>query len=152
MTPEVRLQREPSSQTMGTAVAPTPITRSGVDEALQRGVSWLLSVQAEEGYWWGELEADTTLESDYILYQHILGNCAPSKFAKLANFIRRKQLADGGWNLYPGGPAEVNATVKAYFALKLVGDSPHSPHLERARIVDQPSSGGYRLNAHRRLT
>jgi squalene-hopene/tetraprenyl-beta-curcumene cyclase len=132
MTPEVRLQREPS-QSAGTAVAPTHITQTGVDQALQKGVSWLLSAQAEEGCWWGELEADTTLESDYILYEHILGNGAPAKLAKLANFIRRKQLADGGWNLYPGGPAEVNATVKAYFALKLVGDSPHSPHLERAR-------------------
>jgi squalene-hopene/tetraprenyl-beta-curcumene cyclase len=104
-----------------------------LEEAIERGVQYLLSIQAEPGYWIGELEADTTLESDYIFYLHILGKSDRERVAKLANYVRRRQLPDGGWNIYPGGPAELNATVKAYFALKLAGDSPDSPGLSRAR-------------------
>jgi squalene-hopene/tetraprenyl-beta-curcumene cyclase len=150
MTPEVRLQREPS-QTMGRAVAPAQVTQKGIDETLQKGVSWLLSAQSKDGYWWGELEADTTLESDYVLYEHILGNGGDAKLAKLANFIRRKQLAEGGWSLYPGGPSEINATVKAYFALKLVGDSPVSPHMARARRKVHELGGIERTNSYTRF-
>src|SRR6202163_1927939 len=102
-------------------------------EAIARGVSHLLSLQASEGYWLGELEADTTLESDYIFYLHILDKADPQRVRKLANYIRRRQLPDGGWNIYFEGPAELNATVKAYFALKLAGDSPDASHMERAR-------------------
>ncbi|MCL4524152.1 MAG: squalene--hopene cyclase [Acidobacteria bacterium] len=103
-----------------------------VDDVVDRGVRYLLSIQHREGYWLGELEADTTLESDYILYLHILGKLEHTRVAKLANQIRRKQLADGGWNVYEGGPSELNATVKAYLALKIAGDSASSPHMARA--------------------
>ncbi len=61
------------------------------------------------------------------------GQGRPLRVAKLANYIRRRQLPDGGWNIYVGGPSELNATVKAYFALKLAGDSPDAPHMQRAR-------------------
>ena len=104
-----------------------------LEDAIDRGVSHLLSLQSQEGYWLGELQADTTLESDYIFYLHVLGKADPERIARLANYVRRRQLPDGGWNIYPGGPSEVNASVKAYFALKLAGDSPDAPHLERAR-------------------
>src|SRR6266852_1683714 len=100
-----------------------------IREAVERSTDYLLSLQAPEGCWWAELEADTTLESDYILYFHILGRRDSEKVPKLANYIRRRQLPDGGWNIYPGGPAEINAAVKAYFALKLAGDSVDTPHL-----------------------
>jgi squalene-hopene/tetraprenyl-beta-curcumene cyclase len=79
------------------------------------------------------LEADTTLESDYILYLHILGDLKSEKVAKLAKYIRDRQLPDGGWNIFYGGPAELNATVKAWVALRLAGDLATSPHLELAR-------------------
>jgi len=95
----------------------------GIDSA----TAWLLRQQAVDGYWCGELEADTTLSSDYILYLHVLGDRA--RVPKLAEHIRRHQLSDGGWNIYEGGPAELNATVKAYLALKLAGDSPDAPHM-----------------------
>src|SRR5437879_217095 len=102
-------------------------------EAIGRGVKHLLSLQASDGYWQGELEADTTLESDYIFYLHILDKADPQRISKLANYIRQRQLPDGGWNIYFGGPSELNATVKAYFALKLAGDRPDQAHMERAR-------------------
>src|SRR4249920_3931994 len=98
-------------------------TQPSVEESIDRATSVLVSLQAEEGYWLGELEADTTLESDYIYYLHVLGKADPERIAKLANYVRRRQLPDGGWPIYPGGPSELNATCKAYFALKLAGDS-----------------------------
>ena len=102
-------------------------------QAIERGANHLLSLQEEEGYWLGELEADTTLESDYIYYLHVLGKADPQRIAKLAAYVRRRQLPDGGWSIYPSGPSELNATAKAYFALKLAGDAPEAPHMARAR-------------------
>ena len=109
-----------------------PVLADRLSDAIDRGVNYLLSLQASEGYWLGELEADTTLESDYIFYLHVIGKAEPERIAKLANYVRRRQLDDGGWNIYFGGPSELNATVKAYVALRLAGDSPDSEHLQRA--------------------
>ncbi len=106
---------------------------SGLENAINNSADHLLSLQAKSGYWLGELEADSTLESDYIYYLYVLGKAEPARIAKLANYVRRKQLADGGWSIYPGGPSELNATCKAYFALKLVGDNPKSAHMVKAR-------------------
>src|SRR5579872_372480 len=114
-------------------IAATGAFTDDLTKAIGRSVKHLLSLQASEGYWLGELEADTTLESDYIFYLHILDKADPQRVSKLANYIRRRQLPDGGWNIYFGGPSELNATVKAYFALKLAGDRPDQAHMERAR-------------------
>jgi len=90
-----------------TAPAPAPWRQEGwaekIETAVKNGAEYLLSVQAEEGYWHGELEADTTLESDYIYYLHVLGKAEPARIAKLANYVRQKQMADGGWPIYPNG-------------------------------------------------
>src|ERR1700681_4351855 len=125
------IQFEPPSD--GRSAGLFPAVAESLFEAIDRGVSHLLSLQASEGYWLGELEADTTLESDYIFYLHILDKAEPQRVAKLANYIRRRQLQDGGWNIYFGGPSELNATVKAYFALKLAGDSADQAHMKHAR-------------------
>jgi squalene-hopene/tetraprenyl-beta-curcumene cyclase len=106
---------------------------SSLEQAIENGANHLLSLQAEEGYWLGELEADTTLESDYIYYLYVLGKADPGRIAKLATYVRRHQLPDGGWNIFPGGPSDLNATCKAYFALKLVGDHIDAPHMKLAR-------------------
>jgi squalene-hopene/tetraprenyl-beta-curcumene cyclase len=103
----------------------------GVDDAVGRGLAYLLSTQHGDGYWLGELGADTTLESDYIFYLSVLGRTRGIE--KLATRIRDHQLSDGGWNIYEGGPPELNATVKAYFALSLAGDSRGAAHMVRAR-------------------
>jgi squalene-hopene/tetraprenyl-beta-curcumene cyclase len=122
-----------------------------LEDAIERGVSQLLALQASEGYWVGELEADTTLESDYIFYLHVLGETDPERIAKLANYIRQRQLSDGGWNIYPGGPSELNATAKAYLALKLAGDSPDSPVLEHARRSIHALGGLEATNSYTRF-
>ena len=138
-------------------VAPAPVPwrqeawTERVEAAIQNGAEYLLSVQAEEGYWHGELEADTTLESDYIYYLYVLGKAEPARIAKLANYVRQKQLPDGGWPIYPGGPSELNATCKAYFALKLAGDSPDSAHLAEAREVVHRLGGLEHTNSYVRF-
>jgi squalene-hopene/tetraprenyl-beta-curcumene cyclase len=127
------------AESSGVGVQPAfePRSRELESRRLQQAIALaarhLLSLQAPEGYWLGELEADTTLESDYIFYLHVLGRAERERVERLASYIRVRQLSDGGWNIYPGGPAELNATVKAYFALRLAGDSPEAPHMARAR-------------------
>src|ERR1700678_851737 len=135
MTPKVRLQVDApnESSSHGTATVRSRNVEFQVEQAIARTTSWLLSQQTQDGYWWAELEADTTLESDYILYLHILGRLQSKKVEKLAQYIRERQLEDGGWNIFYGGPAELNATVKAWVALRLAGDPASAPHLERAR-------------------
>ncbi|HVT59576.1 MAG TPA: squalene--hopene cyclase [Thermoanaerobaculia bacterium] len=96
---------------------------------------WLLAAQHADGHWCGELEGDTILESEYVLVLHFLGRLADPRVGKAARYLRGRQLADGGWAIYPGGPPEVSASVKAYFALKLAGDDPAAPHMQRARAT-----------------
>jgi squalene-hopene/tetraprenyl-beta-curcumene cyclase len=122
-----------------------------LDNAIRGAVSFLKSLQHQEGYWLGELEADTTLESDYIFYLHVLRRFDHKRVAKLAAYIRQRQLPDGGWYIFYGGPSEVNASVKAYFALRLAGDSPQSEHLLRARQRVLQLGGLEKTNSFTRL-
>jgi squalene-hopene/tetraprenyl-beta-curcumene cyclase len=122
-----------------------------VEKSVENGAEYLLSLQAEEGYWHGELEADTTLESDYIYYLHVLGKADPVRIAKLANYVMRHQLEDGGWPIYPGGPSELNATCKAYFALKLAGQPIEAPHMAKARETVHRLGGLEHTNSYVRF-
>ncbi len=113
----------------------------GISQAAQRATDFLVSLQAEQGYWWAELTADTTLESDYILLQLWLhppvnGVWNPPTrplINKAVDSILARQLPDGGFNIYPQGPTDLSATVKAYFSLKLAGLDYNDPRLATAR-------------------
>ena len=94
---------------------------------------YLFSIQDEEGYWCGELGADTTLQSDYILLHTLLGTGDATRMQKAARDVLNRQNEDGGWPIYEGGPSNVSASVKAYFGLKLAGYKADHPALERAR-------------------
>src|SRR5438093_1320088 len=144
MSREVRLE----TQSPG-AVRSTHKTR--LDESIEAAVSFLVSLQHQNGYWLGELEADTTLESDYIFYLHVIGRFNSARVARLAEYVRRRQLTNGGWNIFAGGPPEVNATVKAYFALKLAGDSPRAEHMVRACRCVRDLGGLEQTNSFTRL-
>jgi squalene-hopene/tetraprenyl-beta-curcumene cyclase len=110
-------------------------------EGARRAAEHLLGLQHEDGYWWGELTADTTLESDFILLQLWLhppvgGVWNPPTRELVERAVRSilaRQLPDGGFNIYEKGPSEISATVKAYFALKVAGLAPDSVELTRAR-------------------
>src|SRR5437868_9134280 len=94
---------------------------SRVAAAIGGARDYLFRQQHPEGYWCGELEADTTLESDYILLHTLLGTGTPQRNEECVREILRHQNEDGGWSIYKGGPSNVSASVKAYFSLKLTG-------------------------------
>lgn len=105
-----------------------------IDDAIRRSQSWFLSKQhPTEGYWVAELEADTTLTSEYLMLRRFLDCVDPIKEDKAVRYLRTMQLPDGGWPIYYGGPAEISASVKAYFALKLSGVPASDACLVRAR-------------------
>jgi squalene-hopene/tetraprenyl-beta-curcumene cyclase len=104
-----------------------------VSAAMEKARDYLFSQQHEDGYWCGELEADTTLESDYITIHTLLGTGNRSRMERAVPEIIRHQNEDGGWPIYAGGPSNISASVKAYFALKLMGYSPDHPVMARAR-------------------
>jgi squalene-hopene/tetraprenyl-beta-curcumene cyclase len=106
---------------------------SRVAAAIDAARRHLLSGQHEEGYWCGELEADVTLESDYLVLHTLLGTVDEERFAKAARYILKRQNGDGGWSIYPGGPSNISASVKAYFGLKLAGYKADHPALMRAK-------------------
>src|SRR5260370_39904544 len=106
---------------------------SSVSDAVDRAVSLLLSRQAFDGHWVGELQGDTILESEYILLLAFLGREGEEKTTRIANYLLSQQLPEGGWNNYPEGPPDLSVSVKAYFALKLTGHDPQSDYMVRAR-------------------
>jgi squalene-hopene/tetraprenyl-beta-curcumene cyclase len=101
--------------------------------ALGAAQSFLFAKQHEDGWWCGELEADTTLESDYIFLHTVLGTRDERRFQQCAAEILRHQNPDGGWPICFGGPSYVSASVKAYFALKICGYLPEDERMLRAR-------------------
>src|SRR5947209_19879100 len=125
-------------------IPPPPIFRSldgakasdearTLDDCLGRARDALIAKQNEQGYWVGELQGDSILESEYILLKWILGQEDAPELPKITNYLRNLQNPDGGWSLYPGGKADLSGTVKGYFALKHDGDHPDAPHMQRAR-------------------
>ena len=104
-----------------------------VSEVIAKATDWLLSLQHPDGYWCGELEADSMLESDYIFMHTLLGTGDRGKMERAVNEILRHQNEDGGWSIYPNGPSNISLGVKAYFALKLMGWSAEHPMLVKAR-------------------
>jgi len=104
-----------------------------IDEAIKRAQDYLLRIQYPEGYWWGELESNVTITAEYLLLTHFLGADAPARWQKIVNYLKNQQLADGSWNIYYAGPGDLNATIEAYFALKLAGVSKDEPFMQRAK-------------------
>jgi len=128
-----------------------PLARNEVEAAQDRTRTWLLSRQNADGHWVGELEGDTILESEYLLLLAFLGRESAPVCEPCARYILDHQLPEGGWSIYPGGPAEVSASVKAYFALKLVGYSPDDPALVRARMAIRELGGADACNSFTRF-
>jgi len=128
-----------------------PLATNEVEAAQDRTRTWLLSRQNADGHWVGELEGDTILESEYLLLLAFLGLESAPVCESCARYIFDHQLPDGGWSIYPGGPAEVSASVKAYFALKLVGYSPDDPALVRARKAIRELGGADACNSFTRF-
>jgi squalene-hopene/tetraprenyl-beta-curcumene cyclase len=104
-----------------------------VRSAVARTKDYLFSRQHGDGYWCGELEADSMLEADYIYLHALYQTGDPGRIKRAAAEILRRQNADGSWSLYPGGPGNISLAVKCYFACKLVGFAADDPRLDRCR-------------------
>ena len=122
-----------------------------IESAILRSQEHLLGLQKPEGYWVGELMVDSTLVSDTIAYHHWNRKVDPQWQRKAVQHIFSMQLADGGWNIYHGGPSDVNATIKAYLALKLAGVPETDPRMLRAREIALHLGGVPRMNTFAKL-
>ncbi len=122
-----------------------------LDQAIARARDALLADQHPDGYWVYELEADCTIPSEYILMMHHMDEVDEILQAKLANYIRARQQADGSWPLYTGGHGDLSCSVKAYYALKLAGDSPDAPHMQKAREFILSKGSAARANVFTRI-
>ncbi len=121
------------------------------ETAILRSQEHLLGLQKPEGYWIGELMVDSTIVSDTVAYHHWNGKVDREWQRKAVNHIFSMQLPDGGWNIYYGGPSDVNATIKAYLALKLAGVPETDPRMLRAREVALHLGGVPRMNTFAKL-
>ncbi len=122
-----------------------------LEGAVTRSQQYLLSIQTDEGYWVGELLVDATLVADMVCFHHWNLNVDPEWERKAVHHLLSRQLPDGGWNIYHGGPAEVNATIKCYLALKLAGLPPTDPRMLRAREMALHLGGVPRMNTFSKL-
>lgn len=131
--------------------APEATSNSPLAAAIEAACGNLLRAQRGDGHWEAELLVDSTLCSDYLLAMRWLGEGDSALERKCADHIRRRQLPDGGWNIFIGGPSEINASVKAYFALKLAGDSPEAPWMREARANILRLGGIPQMNTYGKL-
>ncbi|SDH46050.1 squalene-hopene/tetraprenyl-beta-curcumene cyclase [Roseospirillum parvum] len=108
--------------------------------------------QRDDGHWVFELEADATIPAEYILLNHYLGTPDPEQEEKLAVYLRQLQSDDhDGWPLFHNGAFNLSASVKAYYALKLVGDDPEAAHMRRARAAILAHGGAAKSNVFTRI-
>ncbi|HET8577097.1 MAG TPA: squalene--hopene cyclase [Methylomirabilota bacterium] len=120
---------------------PSAVVQVAVDSAIERAQQFLLSSQAPDGHWVGELEADSTISSEYLLFCHLSDRVDRERERKIVTYLRAGQLPDGGWSLYEGGPSNLSATIKAYFAMKVAGASPDDPAMTAARVLIRERGG-----------
>ncbi len=125
--------------------------RESVVAAATRSMEALLKLQKPDGHWVFELEADATIPAEYILLDHFLDTINQPLHERMAAYLRSIQEEHGGWPLFRNGALNVSASVKAYFALKCVGDSPEAPHMVRARKAILKHGGAEQSNVFTRI-
>ncbi len=127
-------------------------TASSLDRAIEKAATALLALQKPDGHWVFELEADATIPAEYVLLRQYLGEPDDRVLeSKIAVYLRRVQGTHGGWALYQDGPFDMSASVKAYFALKMIGEPVAAPHMVRAREAIRARGGAARSNVFTRV-
>jgi squalene-hopene/tetraprenyl-beta-curcumene cyclase len=127
------------------------VTDTPLDRAVVEARDALIARQDAQGYWLFELEADCTIPAEYIMMMHFLDEIDVALEAKLCRYLRSAQDGHGGWPLYRGGDFNISCSVKAYYALKLAGDSPNAAHMVRARAAILARGGAARVNVFTRI-
>ena len=159
--PRVWGQEEPDSDTGGGAghdiPAPFPDQRlleiddDALDRVLRETHFALNDLQRPDGHWVFEFEADATIPAEYVMLQHFLGEIDEERERRIGNYLRQVQMGDGGWPMFHRGVANLSATVKAYLALKLIGDDPAAAHMTRARNLILERGGAAQCNVFTRI-
>ena len=123
-----------------------------LDRAINSASRALMDLQRDDGHWVFELEADATIPAEFVLLKHYLGEPEDLELErKIGVYLRRIQGEHGGWPLYHGGGFDISATVKAYFALKMIGDDILAPHMARAREAVLAAGGAAAANVFTRF-
>jgi len=123
-----------------------------VEGALRAATAAILAQQKPDGHWVYELEADATIPAEYVLLVHYLAEMPNLELErKIGVYLRRIQGEHGGWPLYHQGAFDISATVKAYFALKMIGDDIDAPHMVRAREAIRARGGAIKANVFTRI-
>ena len=133
-------------------IHPEPVSTGRLETSIEAATSALLKCQKPDGHWVFECEADSTTPAEYVLLRHYLAEPVDTvREAKIGNYLRRIQGAHGGWPLFHDGDFDMSASVKAYFGLKMIGDSPDAPHMVRARDAIRARGGASRANVFTRI-
>ena len=137
------------SDELGAAIIPDDAL---VEATIEEVATALGDAQAADGHWVYELEADATIPAEYILLNHYLDEVNDVVEARLANYLRAIQGRHGGWPLFHDGDFDISASVKAYYALKMVGDDVDAPHMRRARDAILAFGGAAKANVFTRIS
>src|ERR1044072_5830501 len=132
-----------------------PSLQDRFEPALERRIGAatdaILAEQQPDGHWVYELEADATIPPEYVLMVHYFAEAPNLELErKIGVYLRRIQGAHGGWPLFHEGDFDMSASVKAYFALKMIGDDINAPHMKRARDAILSRGGGIKSNVFTR--
>src|SRR3954447_5297428 len=128
------------------------VDHAALEKSISSATEALLGYRQSDGHFVFELEADSTIPSEYVLLRHYLAEPVDSALeAKIANYLRRTQGNHGGWPLVQDGPFDMSASVKSYFALKMIGDSVDAPHMVRAREAIRSRGGASGVNVFTRF-
>jgi squalene-hopene/tetraprenyl-beta-curcumene cyclase len=142
---DISVKPHPSGAMQDPAIA-------ALDQSIRRATQALLDLQRPDGHWVFELEADCTIPAEYVLLTHYFGETADLELErKIAVYLRRIQGAHGGWPLFHAGAFDMSASVKAYFALKMIGDAPDAEHMRRAREAILARGGAAASNVFTRI-
>jgi squalene-hopene/tetraprenyl-beta-curcumene cyclase len=124
---------------------------TALDAAISRAQARLLALQAPDGHWAGEVEAPPEITAEYLLLNHLLDRVNRERERKAVRFLRRRQRADGGWNLFEEGPTNLSVTIKAYFAMKMAGVPVDDPAMARARAQIREMGGPVKANVFTKI-
>lgn len=122
-----------------------------LDIAINKAQEKLLSLQDKDGFWVFELEADCTIPAEYIMMMHYLDDIDEDLQAKLANYLRSRQEADGYYPLFTGGEGDISCSIKVYYALKMAGDSTEAAHMKALRDYILSQGGAAKANVFTRI-
>jgi squalene-hopene/tetraprenyl-beta-curcumene cyclase len=133
------------AQQKGPAAAP-------LDQRIAAAAASLRAAQRADGHWVFELEADATIPAEYVLFTHYLGEEPDRELErKIGVYLRSRQSTGGGWPLFHGGAFDISASVKAFFALKMIGDDPEAEHMRKARKAILAHGGAANVNVFTRI-